>query len=217
MLALTSACGDDTILLPPEGGSALDATTTDVTTDTTATGEAAGEDGGCTPFDASALDDAQVQAGKALVLSLKCAKCHGDQLSGDPDGVSSPQTEGGLAYPPNLTPDPTTGLGCWTNAQIENAFLNGIDNEGDPLCPPMPHFATQGVDASAATDIVAYLRSLPAVVMNIPDTPNCTLPEAGPSPDASGVDGGADASDSGPDSGDAGTQDATTVDGDNGD
>jgi len=198
-LALTTgACGDDTILLLPEGGG-VDATTSDVGIDTSA-----GEDAGCTAFDAGGLDDAQVQAGKTLVLSLKCAKCHGDLLSGNPDGVASPETEGGLAYPPNLTPDPATGLGCWTNDQIENAFLNGIDNEGNPLCPPMPHFADAGVDASGALDIVSYLRSLPAVVMNVPNTPSCTL---GPT-DAGG--GGQDASDgSAGDAGDGGAQDAS--------
>lgn len=155
-------------------------------------------DGGCTPYDASHLDSAAVQAGRALALALKCAKCHGDQLSGNPNGVQSPQTEGGLAYPPNLTPDPATGLGCWTDDQIENAFLHGIDNEGQPLCPPMPHFADAGVDASGAADLLAFLRSVPAVSLKVPATPDCT-------PHPAGDDGGPDASEAGaPDSSDAG-------------
>lgn len=205
-----TACGDDTVVALPDGAAAQDSTTSndavvvDVTADT--------YDAGCVPYDASDLDDAEITAGHLLVVTFKCQKCHGDQLAGNPDGVTSPETEGGLAYPPNLTPDPTTGLGCWTNAQIENAFLNGIDNEGDPLCPPMPHFAEAGVDASGADDILTFLRSLPPTVMHIPDTPSCTLGPVGPvdaGGEAAATDSGSDAApdagaDAAPDAGDAG-------------
>jgi len=103
---------------------------------------------------------------------------------------------GGLGLPPNLTSDPATGLGCWTNAQIENAILNGTDNEGMPLCPPMPRFGhlagDGGLDGAGAQAVVAYLRSLAVVVYQVPDTPNCAAPS----------DGGADAGmDSGMDAG----------------
>jgi hypothetical protein len=100
--------------------------------------------------------------------------------------VPSLTVEGGLAYPPNLTGDPSTGLGCWTDEQIENAMLNGIDNMGMPLCPPMPLFGHEGdagLDQAQAAAVVAYLRSLPITVNNVPNTPNCpppTVPEAGP-------------------------------------
>jgi hypothetical protein len=184
---LLGACGDDTVMALPDAGSIVDATTLDVSADVS---DDASE-GGCVPFDAASLDPNRVAAGKTLVGSLGCKKCHGGQLAGNGDGVVSPQTEGGFAYPPNLTPDPATGLGCWTDDQIETAFLHGIDNEGSPLCPPMPHFAEAGVDASGALDIVEFLRSLAPIHMNVPNTPNCTL---GPLDDggseASSDDGG---------------------------
>jgi hypothetical protein len=198
--ALSACAGDDTVALAPDGGGP-DATTTDGAPAGDdgggpagdAGGGGGGDDGGCTPYVASGLDDAAVSAGNALVTTLKCRKCHGDLLSGNPDGVQSAQTEGGLAFPPNLTPDPATGLGCWTNAEIANAFLNGIDDQGEPLCPPMPHFADAGVDAAAAAEIIAYLRSLHPVVANIPNTPSCTIGAPGPEAGAeAGVDAGAE-------------------------
>jgi hypothetical protein len=202
-LAMT-ACGDDTILILPDAGGP-DATTSEASPGDDSGG---GDGGGCTPFDASGLDDAAVSAGGALVTALKCRKCHGDLLSGNPDGVQSIQTEGGLAYPPNLTPDPATGLGCWTNGEIQNAFLDGVDNEGQPLCPPMPHFAEAGVDAAAAAEIVAYLRSLHAVTANIPNTPSCTFGAPGGDDGGAGDDGGTgDGA-----VGDGGTRDASSVD-----
>ena len=145
----------------------------------------AGEETSCTPVDAGPLDEASVAAGQALVTAYKCGKCHGTQLAGNPGGVQSAQTEGGVAYPPNLTPDPSTGLGCWTNAQIDQAVLNGVDDQGQPLCPPMPHFADAGLDASGMSDILQYLRSLAPVVQTVPDTPSCiTGPPPRPGPTA---------------------------------
>lgn len=128
------------------------------------------------------LDDAEVQLGLSIVQSRGCGDCHGGALGGNYDGVMSPTTEGGFAYPPNLTPDPVTGLGCWTGEQIEDAILNGIDNEGMPLCPPMPrwgHVDDGGIDAMQARAIVAYLRSLPPWVHEVPSTPGCAVPGDG--------------------------------------
>jgi hypothetical protein len=138
--------------------------------------------------DAGPLDDAEVALGEQLVAAHKCHSCHGQALSGNFDGVPSPATEGGLAYPPNLTSDPATGLGCWTNAQIENAFLNGIDNQGMPLCPPMPRFGQLidgGIDPTGASALVQYLRSLPIISQIVPNTPNCAQPAADAQPEGS--------------------------------
>ena len=136
--------------------------------------------------DAGPYSDAEVALGLQLVGQHKCENCHGSTLEGNNDGVPSLTVEGGIAYPPNLTSDPATGLGCWTDDQIENAILNGIDNMGMPLCPPMPRFGHEGdagLDQAQAAAVVAYLRSLQHAVNNVPDTPNCpqpTVPEAGP-------------------------------------
>jgi len=150
--------------------------------------------------DAGPLDDAEVALGQSIVMSHRCTTCHGGTLSGNYDGVMSPTLEGGRAYPPNLTSDPATGLGCWTNEQIENAILNGIDNEGTALCPPMPRWAylTDGgaLDAAQAQAVVAFLRSLPIFVNQVPETPDCPAPDAAPP-----IDAGSDTSDDAPESG----------------
>lgn len=185
------------------GAVALDGGPGDATADTSV-GADAGMDATEEPeqeascaVDAGPYSDAEVALGLQLVGLHKCENCHGDTLSGNNDGVPSLTVEGGLAYPPNLTPDPATGLGCWTDEQIENAILNGIDNMGMPLCPPMPLFGHEGdagLDQDQAAAVVAYLRSLPPTVNQVPNTPNCpapTVPEAGPeaSTEEAGLDG----------------------------
>jgi len=194
--------GDDTVVSTGDAGSA------DATLDGTADGESEGEaeaEASCA-VDAGPLDDAQIQLGAAIISTHRCFDCHGQTLSGNNDGVAYAQDEGGFAYPPNLTSDPATGLGCWTNAQIESAILDGVDNEGMPLCPPMPrfgHLQDGGLDAAQVQAVIEYLRSIPVTMNQVPDT-NCTFSDAGP-PDSS-TEAGKDATTN--DAADAG--DATT-------
>jgi hypothetical protein len=197
--AVVAACDSNgtVVSTPIDSGASHDATAADTGSDSgfDASVDAAEEpseiEASCA-VDAGPLDDAEVALGMELVTLHKCQNCHGVALSGNNDGVPSTTAEGGLAYPPNLTSDPATGLGCWTNAQIENAILNGIDNQGMALCNPMPlfgHLGDAGLDPAQAADIVEFLRSLPVVVNNVPDTPSCPVPP----PVEAGVDAGVDA------------------------
>ena len=136
-------------------------------------GEDAGPDAGCDVFDAGPLDPNLVSQGSALVQQYQCEQCHGAYLEGNSDGVQL-QNSTLTQYPPNLTPDPATGLGCWTNDQVENAILNSVDNQGDAICGPMPHFIALGLTQADAVAIVTYLRSLPPESINVPNGPACT-------------------------------------------
>ena len=142
----------------------------------------------CVAFDASGLDDASVTAGFQQVWQVyRCSSCHqkvtqtvddaghGIVLSGNNDGLG----DSGMIFPPNLTGDPATGIGCWTNADIQNAILEGVNPEGGTLCKPMPKFgqpattsdggpkAGYPMDAGTAQEIVDYLRSLPVVTNQV--------------------------------------------------
>jgi len=154
----------------------------------------------CEAYDASGLDAASVAAGFEQVWQVyRCYSCHqsssqvvddagdGIVLSGNNAGLG----DSGTIFPPNLTSDPATGLGCWSDSQIANAILNGIDDEGRTLCKPMPKFAQAltnpdggpkpgyPMDATTAQEIVDYLRSL-AVVENQVSQTTCSSPDAGP-------------------------------------
>ncbi len=86
----------------------------------------------------------------------------------------------------NLTSDPTTGLGNWTADQIVTVLLQGKDDQGAGICPPMPvgpNGAYGGLSAQDALDIANYIKSLPPAVNDVPDM--CSWP---PQP---ALDGGA--------------------------
>src|SRR5260370_23969496 len=60
----------------------------------------------------------------------------------------------------NITPDPETGIGKWTEAQIVTALREGKRPDGTVIGPPMPiRFYRQLADGDA-TAIAASLRSL---------------------------------------------------------
>jgi mono/diheme cytochrome c family protein len=130
---------------------------------------ACGEDGspGEAP-DAGAPDTTSssselVSAGRAAVTTHGCQGCHGSDLSG-----ARQPLPGTLVYPANLTPDPETGIGDWTDQEITRAIRQGIDDADESLCTNMPHFAA--IEDAEAAAIVAFLRSLPAVSHAVPES-----------------------------------------------
>lgn len=74
----------------------------------------------------------------------------------------------GTSYAANLTPDPETGIGGWSDEQIVRAIY-GLRPDGRRLLPPMPwpYYAGKiaGDDLSA---IVAYLKSLAPIKNKVP-------------------------------------------------
>lgn len=65
---------------------------------------------------------------------------------------------------PNITPDPETGIGKWTDDQILRALRDGIHRDEDRLMlPPMPFYMYNTMSDEDARAIVAYLRSVPPV------------------------------------------------------
>lgn len=124
-----------------------------------------------------ALAGDDVARGKYLVKIMGCGDCHtpgyflgkpdlAHPLSGSDVGFAMPGL--GIRWGANLTPDPETGLGKWTDAEIITALRTGVTPDGRRLIPAMPYG-----DFSALTDqdvraIVAYLRALPPVRNVVP-------------------------------------------------
>jgi hypothetical protein len=137
------------------------------------------EDAGCGNYTVSAA------TGQAYVQKEGCADCHGANLAGTSVAVVSGQEPGltiiagDLLYPPNLTPDKASGLGNWTASEIYYAITEGIDDNGETLCPEMGrHYPN--MCASEANAIVAYLQSLPPVYSCIPQSHCPPLKEGAP-------------------------------------
>lgn len=89
--------------------------------------------------------------------------CH--SLAGGPVGAGGRElpTPFGTFYGTNITPDPETGLGNWTDEEIIAAIRDGDLRDGGVEAPVMPYYLYAGMADQDVRDLVAYLRSLPAV------------------------------------------------------
>jgi mono/diheme cytochrome c family protein len=63
----------------------------------------------------------------------------------------------------NITPDPDTGIGRWSESDIKISLTEGLRPHGMPLAPQMPFTFYKIMTARDLDSVVAYLRSVPAV------------------------------------------------------
>lgn len=125
----------------------------------------------------------QVDRGRYMVGLLGCGSCHSDGaligepvpgrlLAGSSTGIaySNPLavSNPGVVYPANLTPDPETGIGDWTQDAIVTMLRAGTDSHGGQTLPVMPWPAYAALTDEDAYAIAAYLQSLPPVRHQVP-------------------------------------------------
>jgi mono/diheme cytochrome c family protein len=117
-----------------------------------------------------------LQRGEYIATISGCNDCHTPgafyggpdfkrQLSGSEVGWRGPW---GVSYASNLTPDLETGLGTWTNVEIERALRSGVRKDGSPILPPMPWPSFSRLTPDEMSSLIAYLKSLPPVKHKVP-------------------------------------------------
>jgi mono/diheme cytochrome c family protein len=85
------------------------------------------------------FDPALVKRGRDLAAIGNCNDCHtlrgGKAFAG---GLPVP-TPFGTIYSSNITPDPDTGIGRWSEAAFRRAMQSGVDRAGQHLYPTFPY------------------------------------------------------------------------------
>jgi mono/diheme cytochrome c family protein len=76
----------------------------------------------------------------------------------------------GRVIAPNISPDPQTGAGNWTDDQMARAIREGIGHDGRALFPIMPYQDFRALSDEDLASIIVYLRSLPPVRQQQPRT-----------------------------------------------
>ena len=106
--------------------------------------------------------------GQRLFNAAGCLSCHKpgakDADAALPSGGTPLKTPIGIFYPPNLTPDPETGIGQWSDLDFVNAVQRGIAPGGIHLIPAFPYTSYAAMRTKDVLDIRAYLTTLPPVV-----------------------------------------------------
>jgi len=114
----------------------------------------------------------QADYGRYLAHNLGCFDCHSRSLSSvrrvQPEqsrgylagGTRLRDQTGEVVRTPNLTPDPETGIGSWTNDTFHRALTQGLGPDERPLTFPMPIYGP--LTRADTVAIFTYLKTLPA-------------------------------------------------------
>jgi len=86
----------------------------------------------------------------------------------------------------NITPDPESGIGNWTDGELSRAIREGVDHNGEGLFPIMPYFIYRSISDADIQAVIAYMRKLEPVSAERPerdiDFPMSTLIQLFPEP-----------------------------------
>ena len=110
--------------------------------------------------------------GETIFYAGGCSSCHAV-----PDQPDRTRLGGGLAirspfgtfYAPNISPDPTDGIGRWIEANFVNAVTKGISPQGAHYFPAFPYTSYAHVKIEDVRDLFAFLKTLPTVSGKVRD------------------------------------------------
>lgn len=120
-------------------------------------------------LDAGSLPDhsPDIANGERLFNAGGCASCHsssdGDSEQPELGGGLAMDTDFGVFHVPNISPDPTLGIGDWSMLEFASAMLNGVGPDNQHLYPSFPYASYTRMHIEDVMDLKAYLDSLPAI------------------------------------------------------
>jgi len=109
---------------------------------------------------------AMVERGRYLYTVASCAFCHGNRGDG---GNKISWKPFGTLWARNISPDPETGIGGWSDAEIARALRSGVSRDGRQLhWQGMIWDLLSNLDEEDVRALIAYLRAIPPVRKAIP-------------------------------------------------
>jgi len=109
-----------------------------------------------------------ISRGRYLTQAADCEVCHTREGGESFAGGRAFKTPFGVLYSPNITADPQTGIGTWTESDFLRAVHKGIAKNGERLYPAFPYDSYTLMADDDVRAIRAYLFSLPVVHATAP-------------------------------------------------
>jgi mono/diheme cytochrome c family protein len=105
--------------------------------------------------------------GEAVFWAAGCASCH---MAAEAKGADQLVLPGGQRFPsdfgtfvaPNISQDPTHGIGGWSLLDLANALKRGVSPEGEHYFPALPYASYAKMEMQDVADLHAFLQTLPA-------------------------------------------------------
>lgn len=111
-----------------------------------------------------------IARGQYLVAAGGCLSCHkGEEGADSLSGGHGLETDFGVFYAPNITPDVETGIGAWSAKDFIAALKHGRTPSGSFYYPAFPYRAYSGLTDQDVLDIGSYLMSLDPVRNQVPE------------------------------------------------
>ena len=126
-----------------------------------------------TPPARAAFDRKDIEQGAALAAIGNCDVCHTAERGAFYAGGRSIPTPFGTIYATNITPDPATGLGEWSEVAFRRALRQGVARDGHHLFPVFPYDHFIDVTDTDAHALYAFLMTRAPVTA--PPVPNDLL------------------------------------------
>jgi mono/diheme cytochrome c family protein len=121
-------------------------------------------------------DDPLVTRGAYLAKAGDCVACH-SAPKGKPFAGGLPMnTPMGKIYTTNITPDPETGIGKWTEEDFEKALRQGVSKDGHNLYPAMPYPSYTKVRDDDVKALYAYFMKGVAPINQANRAPDIPFP-----------------------------------------
>jgi len=117
---------------------------------------------------ANLADPAVVRRGASLALLGDCATCHTAPGGAPYAGALAMPTPFGTIYSTNITPDPETGIGRWSEQAFVRALRSGVDREGRHLYPAFPYDHFTRVSDDDAKALYTFFMSIDPVRSSAP-------------------------------------------------
>ena len=115
--------------------------------------------------DPTAVDPQILAHGHDVFNSGGCVNCHTADKAYPLAGGFKLESPFGIFYSPNITPDPKTGIGQWTEHEFFRALRKGISPRGEFYYPSFPFTSYTRLSNDDIHALWVYLQSVPAVEM----------------------------------------------------
>jgi hypothetical protein len=125
----------------------------------------------------AAEEEAEAGHPGEYITTLAGCGCHFNRDLGALAGGLEFSGDYGTVYARNITPDPETGIGNWSEEEIVAALRTGAHPDGTQLFPIMPYMRFSVLSDQEAMDVAAYLLSLEPVANEVPARELASEPE----------------------------------------
>ena len=111
--------------------------------------------------------------GELLFWAGGCGSCHSEEKAKGEDkkrlgGGLALKTPFGTFHVPNISPDPLTGIGGWTDAEFVTAMMKGVSPDDRHYYPAFPYTSYQRMSVGDVLDLKSFLDTLAPVVNRVP-------------------------------------------------